>query len=251
MRSGDGVARCCHPILTSYVGDYPEQLLVGCLKNLQCPSCPVDMDFFGDPFPDVSDPMRASAPNIASGSNPGKDLNAILDVLELGDIGGTDFWRACKVVDIKPVVHPCWEKLPYVHIYHCITPDVLHQLYQGVVKHTISWLQQACGDSKLDARCRCLPPNHHICLFLDGISYLSRVTGTEHEQICCFLLRLIVGIKLPHPMPCAPLLRAVHSTLDFLYLAQYPLHSSETLSTLDAALDMFHNNKYIFVDLGI
>ncbi|KAK7025397.1 hypothetical protein VNI00_016034 [Paramarasmius palmivorus] len=39
--------------------------------------------------------------------------------------------------------------------------------------------------------------------------------------------------------------------LDFLYLAQYPVHSTEMLGSLENALRCFHDNKQIFVDLGI
>ncbi|KIY46435.1 hypothetical protein FISHEDRAFT_75626 [Fistulina hepatica ATCC 64428] len=251
MQSGDGVVRRCHPILASYVGDYPEQLLVGCLKNLKCPSCTVDRDHLGDPLPDLPNLEDAAHFDPGGGSNPGRDLEAILDALELGDIGGLDFWRACKAVNIKPVVHPFWEKFPYVHIYRSITPDILHQLYQGVVKHLISWIRSACGSDEIDARCRRLPPNHHICLFLNGISHLTRVTGTEHDQICRFLLGLVVDVPLPHRMSSTHLLRTVRGIMDFLYLAQYPVHSSETLVALDTALAAFHENKSIFVDLGI
>jgi hypothetical protein len=39
--------------------------------------------------------------------------------------------------------------------------------------------------------------------------------------------------------------------LDFLYSAQYPVHPDEILVLLDDALERFHNNKKIFVDLEI
>ncbi|KAG5646261.1 hypothetical protein H0H81_008555 [Sphagnurus paluster] len=39
--------------------------------------------------------------------------------------------------------------------------------------------------------------------------------------------------------------------LDFLYLAQYPVHTDETIELLESALDDFHNNKAIFIDLGV
>ncbi|KAH7903050.1 hypothetical protein BJ138DRAFT_977429, partial [Hygrophoropsis aurantiaca] len=39
MTSGDGVKRRCHPILASFVGDYPEQCLVTGAYTGDCPIC--------------------------------------------------------------------------------------------------------------------------------------------------------------------------------------------------------------------
>ena len=36
-----------------------------------------------------------------------------------------------------------------------------------------------------------------------------------------------------------------------MYLAKYPVHTSETLSELDDALTAFHANRDIFIDLGV
>ncbi|KAG1845128.1 hypothetical protein DFJ58DRAFT_801574, partial [Suillus subalutaceus] len=96
-----------------------------------------------------------------------------------------------------------------------------------------------------------IPPNHNICLFLKGISSLSCVSGMEHNQICRFLLGIVIGIRLPGNLNNARLTRAVHAILDFLYLAQYPCHTDQTLALLDDALTRFHDNKDIFLDLGI
>jgi hypothetical protein len=84
-----------------------------------------------------------------------------------------------------------------------------------------------------------------------GISSLSRVTGKEHADIASILLGLVIGIQLPGGYFSSRLLRAVHSILDFLYLAQYPMHTTETLKLLHGSLRQFHNNKDIFIDLGI
>ncbi|KAG2340375.1 hypothetical protein BDR05DRAFT_890009 [Suillus weaverae] len=80
---------------------------------------------------------------------------------------------------------------------------------------------------------------------------LSRLSGTEHSQICRFLLGIIIDIRLPGNHASSRLLKAVRGLLDFLYLAQYPCHSTETLLLLDGARALFHDNKEIFVDLGI
>ncbi|KAF7377425.1 hypothetical protein MSAN_00164100 [Mycena sanguinolenta] len=86
---------------------------------------------------------------------------------------------------------------------------------------------------------------------MKGISNLSRVTGKEHDQISRFLLGIIIDIRLPNNLSPVRLLTAVRGILDFVYLAQYPMHTDETLSLLEDALDSFHANKAVFVDLGI
>ncbi|KAG1731873.1 hypothetical protein EDD22DRAFT_788370 [Suillus occidentalis] len=235
MSSGDGARRQCHPLFACFVGDYPEQLLATGVKSMECPKCDVPTDELG------SNTARYDI----------RDLHAVLDALALIDEGDLAFVQACRAAGIKPVIHPFWEDLPYTNVFQAITPDVLHQLYQGLVKHLLRWLAQACGAAEIDARCRWLPPNHHIRLFMKGITSLTRLSGTEHSQICRFLLGIIIDVRLPGNLASPRLLKAVRGLLDFLYLAQYPCHSSETLLLLDEARALFHDNKEIFVDLGI
>ncbi|KAG1897487.1 uncharacterized protein F5891DRAFT_1129926 [Suillus fuscotomentosus] len=219
MSSGDG-ARCrCHPLFACFVGDYPEQLLAAGVKSMECPKCDVPTDEL------ESNTAQCDI----------RDLHAVLDALALIDEGDLAFVQACRAAGIKPVVHPFWEDLPYTNIFQAITPDVLHQLYQGLVKHLLGWLAQACGAAEIDAQCH----------------RLSRLSGTEHSQICRFLLGIIIDIRLPGNLASSRLLKAVRGLLDFLYLAQYPCHSSETLLLLDEARALFYDNKEIFVDLGI
>ncbi|KAJ7467312.1 hypothetical protein B0H11DRAFT_2159568 [Mycena galericulata] len=213
MTSGDGVTHRAHPIYATFVGDYPEQVLVTGVKTGECPTCDVPRDELGE---DSSFPLPA-----------------------------------CAEAGIKPIYHPFWEGLPYTNIFQAISPDILHQLYQGVIKHLIAWLTECVGEAEIDARCRRLPPNHNIRLFMNGISNLSRVTGKEHDQISRFLLGLIIDVKLPDNLSSSKLLAAVRGLLDFVYLAQYPMHTSETLAHQDNALQRFHDNKSIFVDLGV
>ncbi|KAJ6549721.1 hypothetical protein B0H19DRAFT_1211389 [Mycena capillaripes] len=226
MTSGDGVTRRGHPIYATFVGDYPEQTLVTAVKTGECPTCEAPRDELGL---DVTYPLH--------------DLEKILEALETLDSGPSIYAAACADAGIKPIYHPFWEGLPYTNIFQAIGPDVLHQLYQGIVKHLIAWLTECVGEAEIDARCRRLPPNHNIRLFMSGISNLSRVTGKEHDQISRFLLALIIDVKLPDNVSSAKLLAAVR--------AQYPMHTSENLANLENSLQRFHDNKSIFVELGI
>lgn len=235
LASGDGIIRRCHPILACYCGDYPEQVLIAGVSTGDCPKCTIPRHHLGSS--DTPAELR--------------DLDAILDILALIDVDYTRFTRACKEHRFKPIYKPFWQEHRHVNIFIALTPDVLHQLYQGVLKHLLAWIRIACGDAEIDARCRRLPPNHNIRIFMKGISKLSRVSGTEHNQICRFLLGILVDIPLPQGFNSARLLGAVRAILDFIYLAQYPCHTSTTLQLLDDALARFHENKQIFIDLGI
>ncbi|KAG1746413.1 hypothetical protein EDB19DRAFT_1952622 [Suillus lakei] len=200
MHSGDGISCHCHPLFACFVGDYPKQVLTSAIKTTECPKCDIP-------------------PNELESSTAAfeiRDLNNVLDALATTDVRDLKFIQACRDAGIKPVVHPFWERLPYANIFQAITPNILHQLYQGLA---------------LPA-----PP---------------RVSGAEHAQICCFILSIIIDARLPSNLSSVHLLHAVHGLLDFLYLAQYPCHSSGTLSLLNEALALFHDNKQIFVDLSI
>lgn len=235
MASGDGTWRRCHPIFAAFVGDYPEQTLVTLVKYKACPTCPI--------------------PTTELGSGkvlPPRDLGPILKALSTLQTGGYEaFEAACVDVGIKAVAHPFWEDLPYVHIYRSITPDVLHQLYQGLIKHLVAWLQEAFRSSEIDARCSRMPANHNVRIFKKGLSVLSRVSGEEHRDICRILLGLIIDLRLPNGLSTSRLIRAVRAMLDFLYIAQFPVHSDETLLSMNEALATFHANKEVFVELGI
>jgi Plavaka transposase len=236
IMSGDGIWRRCHPILANFIGDYPEQALVTCTYYGECPKCEVPCDRLGD-----------------CNSFPSRNYGKALDIYALADGNVRTFHAACRDGGIKPVFHPFWESLPAFDVYISITPDVLHQLLQGVMKHLIAWVSNSLifGRQRINARCQLMPPNHHVVLFPKGITSLTRVSGKEHKNICRVLLGLIVDLQLPAGSSSARLLKAVRGSLDFLYLAQLPSQSSNTICRLERALDMFHENKDVFVDLGV
>ncbi|KAF7799078.1 hypothetical protein EIP86_010308 [Pleurotus ostreatoroseus] len=230
MTSGDGSIRECFPILACYVGDNPEQGLVCCTRaGSTCPICPATKEEFGD--------------NIYYYTrDPEETLEIIREACE--EATAADQEKALKTAGLTAVVEPFWAELPHCNIHEAITADVLHQLYQGVVKHCVSWVRVVMGDTELDRRFQCMPPTHGVRIFEDGISKLQRVSGAEHKNICKQLLGCMVG-RAPQDA-----IRATRALLDFLYLAQYRSHSDETLQYLDDALDEFHRYKDVFLQLG-
>lgn len=234
MVSGDNVACRCHPIFAAYVGDYPEQCLVTGAFNGDCPIC--------------------ECPNNELGEYPSTHMYRTMDIAfaALEHSNQHDYAKICKSRRLKPLRDPFWEDLPFVNIFAAITPDILHQLHQGVMKHLIAWITTICHPEEIDERVKRLPPNHSIRIFHKGITSLSRVSGTEHKQITSFLLGLLTDIPLRNQYATARsrLISATRALLDFLYLAQYPVHSDASLRLLNASLEAFHRTKEIFKVLG-
>jgi hypothetical protein len=233
MMSGDGVWRRCHPIFGIFVGDYPEQALVTCTYNGRCPKCTVPLGQLGQ--------YESFPPHIQS---------SVIDFYGMVDSDSRAFHDGCHGAKLKPVYHPFWERLPLVDIFISITPDILHQMLQGMMRHLIEWVIMIFGPTEIDARCKAIPPNHKIMLFTKGISKLSRVTGQEHKKMCSILLGLIVDLPVPGGHDTARLVKSVRALLDFLYLAQYQCHTSESIDQLQDCLAAFHENKEAFVQLG-
>ena len=96
-----------------------------------------------------------------------------------------------------------------------------------------------------------MPQNSHVQQFLKGITPLSKITSQEHHNIACILLGLIIDMKLPGGESNVVLLKATRAMVDFLYLAEYLVHSTESLRLLQDALDRFHASKHVFVEIGI
>jgi len=131
MASGDGVVQRTHPIFACFMADYPEQVLAVGVKTSECPACTVHHNELGE-F-DASD------------GNSFHDINKVLDALEaLDDTNDYKvFAHTCAALSMKPLAQPFWKELPFANIYQAITPDVLHQLYQGIFKHLVSWIKTA------------------------------------------------------------------------------------------------------------
>jgi hypothetical protein len=234
MMSGDGIWRRCHPIFAAFVGDYPEQTLVTCTYNGRCPKCTASPDQLGE--------YKAFPPRVQERA---------IETYLLADGDVTMFHRACRDAGLKPVFHPFWETFPLTDIFVSITPDILHQLLQGMVKHLLGWLMGIFGPGAINARCKSMPPNHKILLFPKGIATLFRVSGQEHKKMCCILLGLIVNLPVPDGRDSSCVVKAVRALMDFVVLAQFETHTTSTIDRLQESLAAFHDNKAVFADIGV
>ncbi|KAJ7737951.1 Zn-finger domain-containing protein [Mycena metata] len=219
MVCSDGFIRRVFPILAAYVADYPEQCLVGCVKENRCPCCRVGPKQRGDNL--VHTLWRDEKDTLAELA---KHQNRKPSPLFEDD-------------GIHPVYKPFWADLPHTNIFSCFTPDILHQLHKGLV-YRDHW-------GELDARFKAMNAFAGLRHFKKGISTVSQWTGAEHKEMQRVFLGVLAGAV------SAEVLTVVKSLIDFIYYAQLQSHTTKTLDALQAALDTFHANKQVILDLEI
>ena len=233
MVGGDGAVRRVYPILATYVTDYPEQCLVTCTEYGTCPKCcrkaeELERIELGDPQRQKWTYEVIENARSASRGRPTSTHSLCME----NDVAGGAY-------------EPFWVGFPLVDIHRCVAPDVLHQLYQGVLKHVVGWVQEIMGEEELDRRIRSLPPAFGVRHFTNGISTLSQVSGVERKHIARILLPCLIGkIDSRGIVAC-------WSLLHFIYLAQYPSHDEETLGYMEAELDTWHRYRAYFIDAGV
>ena len=214
VTGGDGKVRNIFPVLACYVADYPEQCLVTCTKYGACPRCLSRK--LGDRGPGPRRTQRATLAAISNASHSATSQS--------------HFQQLCKEDLISGgVCRPFWDGFPFCDIHLAITPDVLHQLYQGIVKHMVDWCSSLMDDEELDTRVRSLPPCFGLRHFKGGWSHLSQVSGKERKDMARILLACLVGKVPPKVLVC------FRALLDFIYIAQYPTHDDDSIQYLEDA----------------
>ncbi|KAG6904928.1 hypothetical protein DXG01_006172, partial [Tephrocybe rancida] len=145
---------------------------------------------------------------------------------------------------IRAIYQPFWHNLPHCNIFACFTPDLLHQIHKGVFKdHFVKWCSMIMGTDEIDVRFKAMAAHPGLRHFKKGISFVSQWTGTEHKEMEKVIMGVLSGAVNSRVLTVA------RALLDFIFYAQYQLHTSETLAALQSALDTFHEHKDIFIEL--
>lgn len=228
-----GHIRQCMAFLMAWIADLEEQWLIACLTKNNCPACKAGFDCLGLNHP--------QAPRTAS------EIVAIMRQLRAAypDDDTWQFVSHCKSYGLSGVEEPCWEGLP-VDICRVICVDLLHGVHKMFTDHVAKWLTETIGEDDLDARFMAQP--HHVGFrnFGGGISKISQWSGRENRDLERNILTVIAG----HESVTPQIMKAVRALLDFIFKAQFPMHSDATLESMKEDLRIFWANVGAFHDNG-
>ncbi|EUC58991.1 hypothetical protein RSOL_289920 [Rhizoctonia solani AG-3 Rhs1AP] len=232
MTCADGRQRRIYPIPAAFEGDWPEQCGMACAEEGGCPVCEQVYD------------QRSNYPNLAPRRDPNDTITALRAYFANKEDPGE-----LKPLRLKPW-WPWWASMPFVNFHASIMPDLLHQLYQGMLKtHVITWSKKVIGAHLVDKCFRAMPGAVGLRHFTKGISRIpgSRWTGRESKETAKQLLTVVAGQKSIQP----GFVSLVRSMLDFTYRAHKSQMSESDLQGLERALGEFHEKKPVLVALGI
>ncbi|KAJ7263772.1 hypothetical protein C8J57DRAFT_1230967 [Mycena rebaudengoi] len=229
MNCSDGFVRKMFLILAAYIADYPEQCLVCCCRENSCPRCLVTPKCRGEKLDD----------SVFHGTEE--------TLLALSEQAAREFPVEFIEQNLHPI-NPFWADLPHCDIFSSMTPDLLHELHNGVFgEHIVSWATSATygQTEEIDRRFRAMTPHPAIRHFKKGISLTTQWTGTERKNMEKVFLGILANTT------DSGVQRAVRGILDFIYYAHFEVHCDDSLARLDAAWAAFHDDKNIFIELSI
>jgi hypothetical protein len=172
MVCADGWVRRVHPIIAAYVADQPEQCVVAGCKKTYCHICDITPQQRGQPGVGEPRTQADTLPALAAGP------------------GDASFER----LGLKNIPSPFWANMPYLNIYSCFTPDMLHQLHKGVFgDHLMQWCIKILGKAEVDTRFRAMPRHPTVRHFGKGISAISQFNGREYRNIQKVFMGIVVG----------------------------------------------------------
>ncbi|KAH7918952.1 hypothetical protein BV22DRAFT_1108238 [Leucogyrophana mollusca] len=219
MVCADRNKRLVHPILAAYIADHPEQCLVACCMESRCSRC-------------LALPLLL------------RDMEDTLKTL--GCKKRNKHSKKFTKEGLRAVFKPFWKDLPHTDIFTYITPDILHQLHKGVFKdHLVDWCTSIVGEQEIDRRFKAMNRYPGLRHFKKGISLVSQWTGTEHKEMRKVFVGLLAGAVRDK------VLTVVRALINFIYYAQFQMHTSDTLDALQSCLNTFHAHKGILVELDI
>ena len=135
-------------------------------------------------------------------------------------------------------------------------PDLLHNIYLGLFKHMMEWVEGFLKKHKrqqaFDDAWKALPPYPGFSVPKKAYREVTQWQGKEMRNLGrCISAVLASALQNPDRSQQIPFKRAlecVSALIDFSLMAQYRSHTRETLSYMEKYLQTFHRQKDIFLE---
>jgi len=136
-------------------------------------------------------------------------------------------------------------------------PDLLHNIYLGLFKHMMEWVegflkkhkrQQAFDDARKE-----ISPYHGFSVQKKAYREIPQWQGKQMRNLGrCISAVLASALRNPYSSQYKDFksaLKCVSTQVDFTLMAQYRSHTPDTLSYMESYLQTFHRTKDIFLEI--
>ncbi|KAG0693787.1 hypothetical protein DFH29DRAFT_985410 [Suillus ampliporus] len=153
-----------------------------------------------------------------------------------------DISRKFDPWDLDKVHMPFWHDWLFACPSVFLAGEVLHTCFKFFADHPLKWVKEAVGAYELDTRFIVQHKQVGMCHFTKGITHVKQMTGREYRDIQCTIVASITGATSPR------FIHAICALIEFTYLTQNPVHSPQSLQSMEQALMDFHSFKGAIVE---
>ncbi|KAH7908355.1 hypothetical protein BJ138DRAFT_1012981 [Hygrophoropsis aurantiaca] len=220
-----GELRYVFTILVAWQADLPEQQLIADVARSASPVTTAITQNFGDAF---AHPSRLGNDTLKLLH----DLSKRVDPWKLDE-----FQKESKKLGLMGVNLPFWRNWDHSCPSDFLVPEILHTCHKFFFDHVLVWCKEVLGNDELDARYRVQQKRIGTRHFDEGMSHVLQMTGREHRDIQRTIIPVIAGAVEDD------FLRAIRALIDFIYVAQNPVHTPSSIADMQACLAEFHSYK--------
>ncbi|KAG1888723.1 hypothetical protein F4604DRAFT_1674358 [Suillus subluteus] len=216
--------------LVAHICDLPEAMMIAAVSKSASPITMATQANFGD---GVLYPPRTGH----------HMLQVIYEISKEVDPWDLDkFQKAAKAAHLSRVHMPYWSNWMFACPSVFLAGKILHTCIKFFADHPLNWVKETVGKHELDAHFMVQYKQVGTCHFTKGITHVNQMTGREHRDIQCTIVASIAGVAAPR------FIRSICALIEFIYLAQNPVHSPDSLHSMVQALSDFHAFKDAIID---
>ncbi len=228
MTDANGDERLVRTILFVHLADLPEQLVISCCHGGASPISYARHNDFGS---GEKKPPRTGVGTVLA-------IRKLRLKVKASNI--LQYERAAGKIGMIGVVKPFWHDWNFADPSKFLAPDALHQWHKFFGEHIMKWARKLLGDNEINRRYMCLQKHIQHRHFSNGFTSFGQHTCREYRDLEASFIAAIAD----HPKITPGIMKAFRALLDFIYVAQFESHTTNTIRQLREHLQTFHANKH-------